>query len=201
MINTVLFDLGNVILPFDVMRLAKRLTRHSHLEADVIVGHLWNAHIADHFETGKMSPTEYFDHITDICGFKNLTFEEFIPIFNEIFDTETGVADMLSQLKGRYNLGLISNTNAIHVEHMMGKYDFLSHFHKHWWSNEAGVRKPDPEIFKMALAYFDAKPEQAVFIDDLAENVEGARKVGIHAIQFKNVDTLKKSLQDLGVAH
>jgi putative hydrolase of the HAD superfamily len=201
MINTVLFDLGNVILPFDVMRLAKGLTKHSHLDPQTIVNHLWNVHIADTFETGKMSPTEYFDHISGLCNFRELTFQDFKPIFNEIFDQETGVAEMLTRLKGRYRLGLISNTNAIHVEHMLGRYDFLSHFDKHWWSNEAGVRKPNPVIFQMALSHFGAKPEESVFVDDLLENVEGARRVGINAIHFKDVDALKKSLHELGVVH
>jgi putative hydrolase of the HAD superfamily len=201
MINTVLFDLGNVILPFDVMRLAQGLTKHSHLDAKTIVGHLWNPHIADNFETGKMSPAAYFEHITAACEFKNLSFQEFVPVFNEIFDEETGVVEMLGRMKGRYNLGLISNTNAIHVEHMLGRYDFLSQFDQRWWSNEAGVRKPNPEIFHMALAHFGVQPSESVFIDDLQENVEGAKRLGIHAIQFKDVDTLKKSLQDLGVVH
>ncbi len=201
MINTVLFDLGNVILPFDVMRLAQGLTKHSHLDAETIVGHLWNAHIADNFETGKMSSTAYFEHISAACEFKNLSFQQFIPLFNEIFDPETGVVEMLGRMKGRYNLGLISNTNAIHVEHIVGRYDFLSQFDQRWWSNEAGVRKPNPEIFKMALSHFGVRPSQSVFIDDLQENVEAAKRLGIHGIQFKNVDSLKKSLHDLGVVH
>jgi putative hydrolase of the HAD superfamily len=201
MINTVLFDLGNVLLPFDVMRLAKGLTKHTHLSAEAIVGHLWNAHIADHFETGKMSPAAYFDHVTSICEFKNLSFQEFVPLFNEIFDPETGVVELLGRMKGRYNLGLISNTNAIHVEHIVNRYDFLSHFDRHWWSNEAGVRKPNPEIFQMALKHFGVNPSESVFIDDLEENVEGAKRLGIYGIQFTDVDTLKKSLHDLGVVH
>jgi putative hydrolase of the HAD superfamily len=201
MINTVLFDLGNVILPFDVMRLAKGLTKHSHLDAETIVGHLWNAHIADHFETGKMSPADYFAHVSELCGFKDLTFQQFVPIFNAIFDEETAVVDLLGRLQGRYKLGLISNTNAIHVEHIMERYPFLAKFDRRWWSNEAGIRKPNPEIFHWALSHFGAKPSESVFIDDLQENVEGAQRLGIHGIQFKSVDQLKKSLNELGVVH
>src|SRR5689334_5509861 len=99
MITTVLFDLGNVILPFDVMRLANRLMAYCPFNALEIVERLWNDRIADEFETGRMSPQSYFEHVTGACSFQNLTFEEFVPIFNEIFDEDLKIADLISRLK------------------------------------------------------------------------------------------------------
>ncbi|MCG3206056.1 MAG: Alpha-D-glucose 1-phosphate phosphatase YihX [Elusimicrobia bacterium] len=201
MIKTVLFDLGNVILPFDVMRLAKRLTKHSHLSAPEIVERLWNDYIADHFETGKMSPQEYFVHITELCQFKDLTYEEFEPIFNEIFDEDAEIVALISRLKGRYKLGIISNTNEIHVRHIKKTYSYLSHFDFHWWSNEAGVRKPNPAIYQMALTHFSVNPSEAVFIDDLHTNIATAKQLGINAIHYKGARALKAELAKLGVEH
>src|SRR5688572_15174404 len=111
MIKAVLFDLGNVILPFDVSRLAAKLSRHCPLSPKEIIQNLWNDHIADYFETGRMSPEEYFQKISDACRFNGLTFEEFIPLFNEIFDENPGVVELIAKLKKKYRLGLISNTN------------------------------------------------------------------------------------------
>src|SRR4051794_13283913 len=122
MITTVLFDLGNVVLPFDVTRLANRLTAYSHLSALEIVSLLWNDHIADTFETGRMSPNQYFEHVSAMCQFKGLTFDEFVPLFNEIFDEDLEMAALVSRLKAGYKLGLISNTNAIHVAHIRDRY-------------------------------------------------------------------------------
>lgn len=201
MIKTVLFDLGNVILPFDVMRLAKRLTRFSQLSAQEIVDRLWNDFIADNFETGKMLPTEYFVHISELCQFKGLTFDEFVPLFNEIFDEDVEIVALISRLKGRYKLGIISNTNAIHVEHLKQTYGYLSHFDRQWWSNEAGVRKPDPAIYEMALKHFSVNPAEAIFIDDLHTNIASAKLLGINAIHYKGVESLKTELAKLGVHH
>lgn len=201
MINTVLFDLGNVILPFDVMRLAKRLTAFTYLSDNEIVDRLWNDHIADHFETGKMSPDEYFSHISEVCRFKNLSFDEFIPIFNAIFDEDLEIIALVERLKGRYKLGIISNTNAIHVAHITKRYSYLGHFDRHWWSNETGVRKPDPAIYKMALSHFSIQPAEAVFIDDLHTNIASARKLGINAIHYRGLKTLEIELSKLGVHH
>lgn len=201
MINTVLFDLGNVVLPFDVMRLAGRLTKHTHLSTQNIVDLLWNDHIAANFETGRMPPTDYFAHISAACQFRNLSYEEFIPLFNEIFDEDSGVADLVGRLKNNYKLGLISNTNAIHVDHILNRYPVLSHFECHIWSNKAGVRKPDPAIFNLALSYFSIAPEEAVFIDDLHVNVSSARAIGMNAIHFQGLELLKEELNKLGVRH
>jgi putative hydrolase of the HAD superfamily len=200
MIKTVLFDLGNVILPFDVTRLAKRLTKHSRFSAEIIISRLWNDNVAETFETGKMSAEEYFQLASDLCEFTNLSFEEFVPIFNEIFEENHDVISLIQQLKSNYPLGLISNANPIHVPHVKKRYSkHLSHFKRVWWSNEAGVRKPDASIYKMALSHFDTTPAEAVFIDDMAENVDGAKALGINAILFQGADLLEKELSKLGV--
>lgn len=201
MIKTVLFDLGNVILPFDVTRLAGRLSRHCSLSINEIVERLWSDGVADLFETGKMSPREYFAHVAQLCEFKNLSFEEFVPIFNEIFDENTEVIDIIARLRARYKLGLISNTNPIHVPYVMDRYAHLQNFEQHWWSNEAGVRKPDPKIYQLALDHFDVEPGEAVFVDDLVPNIESARKMGIRGIVFTGAGPLKAELSQLGVQY
>ncbi|MFN0118108.1 MAG: HAD family hydrolase [Elusimicrobiota bacterium] len=198
-INTLLFDLGNVLLPFDVTRLANRLARFCRLSTNEIIDFLWNDYIANHFETGKMEPHAYFAHITEVCRFENLSYAEFKPIFNEIFDHDQEMVEILHKLKPSYNLGLISNTNAIHVEHILKEYPFLGLFDRHWFSNEAGIRKPDPAIYHMALSHFSISPHQAVFVDDLNENIESARKIGIKGILFQGAPLLKKELNTLGV--
>ena len=59
--------------------------------------------------------------------------------------------------------------------------------------------KPDPAIYHLALARFGLEPGQAVFIDDNAANVAGARAVGMHAVLFTGVDTLVEDLRTLGL--
>jgi glucose-1-phosphatase len=201
MIKTVLFDLGNVILPFDVTRLATRLTEFCHLPALEIVEKLWNDDIANEFETGRMSPRDYFSKVSADCGFKGLTYDAFVPLFNEIFQEDTGVTDLIGRLKSNYRLGLISNTNEIHVSYITENFPNLSHFERFWWSNEAGVRKPDPSIFHMALEHFDTEPHETVFIDDLPTNIGSAKNLGINAILYQGLEPLKQELSKLGVRY
>src|SRR5262245_27778998 len=142
MIKTVLFDLGNVILPFDLTRLAGRLKPYSKKSIDEIIGLLWSDEVANSFETGLMAPQEYFAHAVKECEFEGLTYEKFVPIFNEIFVEDRAVVDLIARLRKKYRLGLISNTNAIHVGYVLQTYDSLKNFERLWFSNIERVRKP-----------------------------------------------------------
>jgi len=56
-------------------------------------------------------------------------------------------------------------------------------------SAEEGVMKPDPRIFEVALARTGAQPAEAIFVDDMEENVVAARALGIHAIHFTDTES------------
>lgn len=64
---------------------------------------------------------------------------------------------------------------------------------------EIGILKPNAEIYTYVLNKLGVKPEEAVFIDDSIENVQGAEGVGIHGIVFQDAENLKKELHNLNV--
>jgi len=66
-------------------------------------------------------------------------------------------------------------------------------------SCDVGLRKPDPKIFKLVLKKLSLKAEECFFVDDKAEHVTAARKLGIHAILFKNSSHLERELRKLDV--
>jgi epoxide hydrolase-like predicted phosphatase len=199
MIKTVLFDLGNVLMPFDLMRLADQLARFSRFSPEEILQKIAYNQVAEDFETGRLSPNDYFQFVTHACEFKDLSYDQFIAIFNDIFDEDAAVYELVQQLKTKYKLGLISNTNPIHVDHLRTQYPNLSHFEHLWFSNEAGLRKPDPAIYQMALSKFECTPAETVFIDDFEINVKGALALGIQAVHYKNSEQLKSELVKMGV--
>jgi len=59
--------------------------------------------------------------------------------------------------------------------------------------------KPEPEIYEILIERFSLTPEKAVFIDDLEENIEAAKDVGLQGIVFKSPDQLKGDLKGLGI--
>jgi putative hydrolase of the HAD superfamily len=57
--------------------------------------------------------------------------------------------------------------------------------------------KPDPEIYKLCLTRFGLKPEESVFVDDTAVNVEAANELGIHGIVFQSREQVDQKLAEL----
>ena len=66
-------------------------------------------------------------------------------------------------------------------------------------SGEVGVIKPDPRIFELLLERFAIDPKRAVYIDDVAANVDAARPFGIHTVHFTTPSALRAELAELGL--
>jgi 2-haloacid dehalogenase len=79
------------------------------------------------------------------------------------------------------------------------KYDFLGWFEGILVSGQEGVIKPDPAIYRLLMARFGVEAWRAVFVDDSPRNVEGARQVGMHALQFTGAAKLRRDLNALGL--
>ncbi len=67
------------------------------------------------------------------------------------------------------------------------------------FSYEVGQIKPEPEIYQTLFTRFDLVPEECVFIDDRADNIEAAREQGMHGIVFHSIEQAKQELHELGV--
>ena len=81
----------------------------------------------------------------------------------------------------------------------VARFDFLSWFEDVVVSGEHGLVKPDARIYQLAIERCRLDPARTVFIDDSLVNVEGARACGLHALHFRDADTLRADLGRLGV--
>lgn len=78
-------------------------------------------------------------------------------------------------------------------------YDFLGHFADIVVSGQVQMHKPNDDIYDHALKQFGLQPEQAVFVDDLSENIATADRLGLHGIRFTNAKALRDELEGLGL--
>ena len=107
---------------------------------------------------------------------------------------------MLEALAARYRLVLVSNTNALHFEMLRRNYGhLLRHFHHLVLSYEVGAMKPRPEIFRAAVERAGCRPEECFYTDDIAAFVEGARSLGIDAVQFESRAQLEREMGARGI--
>jgi len=199
MIRSLIFDLGKVLIPFDWQRGYDALAQASPYPAEEVRRRIKETGLFDGFERGRVEPREVAARVSALLGL-DVTFDQFQELWSSIFLPETILPEeMLAGLRDRYRLLLLSNTDAIHFHWLRERYPILSHFHDYVVSFEVGCRKPEPEIYQQAIARALCEPPEIFFTDDRAENVEGALRMGIDAVQFQSVDQLEHELRSRDV--
>lgn len=189
-ISVIVFDLGNVLIPFDYDILINRLnSKKAGLGNKFQKMYKDNYNIHRKFETWEIS-TEKFTAIMLDWLEHEFTKEEFYHLFSDIFSENYETTALLPKLRKNYKLVLLSNTNFIHQKYGWEKYNFLKYFDKLILSHEVGAVKPEPKIYEAVEKFTGAEPDEHLFIDDIEDYAEGAKRMGWHAIQFKNHNQL-----------
>jgi putative hydrolase of the HAD superfamily len=92
-------------------------------------------------------------------------------------------------------VGLLSNMPSDLSQYLVAHGGWVSSFHHLTFSCEVRMVKPDPAIYQACLASLALAPEEALFLDDLAHNIEAAAKLGIHSVLF---DTIEQTMARVG---
>jgi FMN phosphatase YigB (HAD superfamily) len=196
-IEVILYDLGNVILPFNHFQIAEKLSRFSQgiefKNPAKIFSYLFDFEkgAVNGYEVGKVSSLEFFQSLREFLQL-SLSFEEFIPIWNDIFLENQEVSQIILSQKGKWKLGLLSNTNPLHFDYVLKIFPILRTFDKWILSHKVGFKKPRVEIFKRAIEWANVAPPKILFIDDMKEHVEVAISLGMQGIHFISAEQLKK---------
>jgi HAD superfamily hydrolase (TIGR01509 family) len=198
-IEVILYDLGNVILPFNHYQIAEKLSRFCPKkelgDPQRIFSYLFDLQkgIINDFDVGKVSPQEFFQTIKEHLDL-SISFDEFIPLWNDIFVKDREVSRIILSQKGRGRLGLLSNTDPLHFHYILSKFSILGAFDKWILSYEVGFKKPAVEIFQIAIAWASVEPQKILFIDDTKKHVEVAISLGMQGIHFVSAQQLKKEI-------
>ncbi len=198
-VEVILFDLGNVILPFNHYQIAEKLSRFSKKEEfqdpQRIFAYLFNFDngAVNGYEVGKVSSLEYFQSLKESL-YLEISFEDFIPIWNDIFWENFEVSEIIRSLKGKKRLGLLSNTNPLHFDYILSKFPDIRVFDQWILSHEVGFKKPAIEIYQRAIEWASVEPKRILFIDDMKKHVEVAVSLGMQGILFISAQQLKEEL-------
>ncbi|MFA6003415.1 MAG: HAD family phosphatase [Elusimicrobiota bacterium] len=197
-IKAVFFDIGNVLLHFNPAEVLREVAGAIGRHPIKVARYLWTSNKIEALERGEFGTDELFRLFQEELGYDG-TFAQFRKLWCDHFRPERKTVSMLRAVSKRVDTYLLSNTHALHYDYIKQHYAFPKHIRAAVLSHELGMRKPEARIFEAALKIAKVSAEQAVFIDDLKPNVEAARKVGFHAILYKDPDDLRRRLVDLGV--
>ncbi|MFH0825821.1 MAG: HAD family phosphatase [Pseudomonadota bacterium] len=204
MITDIVFDLGQVIAPFDRRRAYIRLLpllpeRWAEMvKRDLSSFESMLAAPAIALESGKMEFEEFSGIVQGILGI-NLSLDQFLNIWCDLFQMDEDVVGLGTRLSAHYGTWLASNTSKVHYDWIVGRFPRVLFFQAAALSFELGVMKPSRIFFRKAVDMFGIDPGRSVFIDDIPENVEGAVAVGMHGILFTGCHSLVEELRCLGI--
>lgn len=199
-IRAVCFDFGGVLMrtvdPAPRRRLAERLG----LPLETLVRVIFDSESARQASLGQIRAEQHWRQVMQDLG---LPPQQAEPIATEFFQGDAMDEDLVAFIRSLrlvYRTALISNA-------WSDLRDFLIHqriadaFDEIVVSAEVGLMKPDPRIYDLALQRLGVAPQEAVFLDDFGENVEAARAIGMHAIQFVEPQAALQELKQLLTDH
>jgi HAD superfamily hydrolase (TIGR01509 family) len=164
--------------------------------AEVLV---FNGEMGIQAQTGAVTSGALWDYVQTELGLDAAGVVEFRRAFFGGDRLDTEMVDLIRRLRPRYQTAIISNAMDDLLEVITHRYPMADAFDLVVGSAYEKVMKPAPEIFARTLAQLGRAPEEAVFIDDFAHNVEGARQVGMAAIHYRAGMDLAAALAELGV--
>ena len=193
-----IFDLGGVVVEVESDRLVHQVAQLLGRSFEEVQAAIYHEELLLPFELGHVGPQAYYAGLTARLKLP-WTYEQFVQAWNSIFNENRDVTQIMHRLRKRHRLIALTNTNALHLHHIKTTVPSLTVFEDWVASCDVGLRKPDPQIYSLALQRVGVRPERAIYIDDRPELVEAGRGVGLTAIRFENSRQLEQDLRAAGI--
>jgi len=200
MINTIIFDLGAVLIDWNPHYVYKTIfddEQEMHNFLANICTSDWN----EEQDAGRplqegtdLLVARFPEHEANIRAF----YGRWIEMLGEPFH---GTVEIFKQLKesNKYKIYALTNWSAETFPFAQARFDFLNWFDGVVVSGAEKMRKPAPEFYQILLDRYNVNPTEALFIDDNYRNVLAAEKMGIKTIHFKSEEELSVELTKMGI--
>ncbi|MHC1734913.1 MAG: HAD family hydrolase [Erysipelotrichaceae bacterium] len=198
-IRNIVFDLGNVLLKYDPKGFLESLgydpIKVQDLTQLIFRSQEWRA--ADQGLLGKEEHTKiYLQKAPHYAKEIEYIMDHWVEMPTLLEDSSKIFLDIVDQ---GYQVYLLSNYPEQGFMEMWENTPLLHLAHGSVISYQLKLVKPMPEIYQHLLDKYGLNPEETLFLDDLAENIEGAKALGIHGIVFKNTNQVIQELRDYGI--
>ncbi|MCA6072629.1 MAG: HAD family phosphatase [Endomicrobium sp.] len=197
-IKIVIFDLGNVIFKFDLLKFVKayvkKIPNHKITDFNNLIPSY--SDVSHAYEKGNISSFEFYDTVARKTKYVG-TYNEFAVQWNNIFEPMPEMIELIAALSQNYRLVALSNTNELHFDYLKERYpEVFALFNRLFLSYKMHSRKPEDEIFLKTIQCCNVLPSEIFYVDDLEDNVTVARNNGISSHLFTNSTVLIKELKD-----
>ncbi len=198
MFTTLLFDIGGVLIRTETLEPRRKWERKFGLRDWELQDLFFNSDIGNAAQIGQASTADAWAYVANTLSLND---EQLAKLKHDFWAGDVLDRDLIAliqSLRPRYKTGIISNAMPDAREDLKDRINDDT-FDVMVFSGEEGIRKPNAEIYQLALKRIGAQPHEAVFVDDVLANVEAAREVGMQGIQYVAELDVVEALGGLGV--
>lgn len=194
-IDALLYDFGGVLIEIDFDRIFRRWAELAQAPFEQVKGRFSHGGAYRRHERGEIDLPRYYEALRKELGIE-LTDEQFTDGWQRVFGREhPEVVDAIRALAPRIPQYLLSNTNRTHYDYFRVRYArALAPLQRVFVSCDMDSRKPERASFEHVAREIDLPPGRIFFLDDTAENVEGARAAGMKAAHIRSPDDVVRAV-------
>jgi len=194
------FDLGKVLVDFDVEQMFRQMGEVAGIEASRVREVVLDGGLQSDYETGSITGPELYEAFCRHTGTRP-DYDALRRAGSDIFRAKVSMLPVIGNLQqAGYRLGVLSNTCESHWEHCLSRYRILAEcFVVHALSYRIGTAKPDAAIFRRAAELAGVPLQEIFYVDDCAGHVAGARQVGFDAVTYLSTPQLVTELRSRGI--
>ncbi len=199
MIKNIVFDIGNVLTDFCWEKFLQDKGFDEEMVARIanasVLCPLWGE-----FDRGSMSDEEIINAFIEKDPEIEVQIRQAYENIHGMVTKREYAIPWIKELKEKgYQVFYLSNFAYKSYVECNDALDFMPYMDGGILSYRDKVVKPEPAIYKLFLERFGLRAEESVFLDDLQKNIDAAKALGMHGIQFKNKEQAREELRKLGV--
>lgn len=198
MIKAIIFDLGGVVFTNGTKKFSEHLAQNYQVDIEKAKALLDKSDIGNAYRTGHMTREEFWNVVKkelDLMEEIDILEQKWIDVYLPIEETR----DIIMRLAKEHKVYFLSDNVKERVDAVDKKYNFKSWFHDGVSSHEVGIRKPHPDIYKIAHAQTGVSPQEILYIDDKENNLAPAQELGMQTLLFESPQKLQHDLETIGI--
>ena len=185
-IKAVIWDIGGVLERTEDFAPRRALAQRLGWEMEPLMDFIFGRGDGYRMQLGQITFTQHLQNLRQVLGQTEAEMEKTLEEFFDGDRIDTHLVDEIRHLHKNYTTAVLSNYSSRLRDKITRQWQIADAFDHLIISAEVGLLKPDPKIFQLTLARIGCQAGEAVFIDDVSENIAAAQKEGIFGVHFQN---------------
>ncbi|MCK1423348.1 HAD family phosphatase [Bradyrhizobium sp. 180] len=201
-IKLVLFDMDNVLCDYEREKRVAFLAELAGITSEAVYKAIWASGFEFLGDTGALDASDYLRGFGERIGY-SLSLDEWVEARRRSMQAKRAMLEIADSLRKTVDIAVLTNNTTLVADHIDTLLPDLRPLFgsQIYTSAQFKTAKPDPRCYRRCLSELNVRPEMALFVDDVAANVAGAREAGLSAHHHTSVQAFKQALSEHGLLH